>query len=79
MLDSVIKGNLFGLMVACPIGFATENCPLGKMRELSRTEQLNFFMKLSLAEAVKINNYHRGCLSERLKPDYSPRYSSNSD
>lgn len=71
MDDNTLKGYLFGLMIACPIGKPLNDCPLNMIRTKSKLEQIGYIDELSLEEAVKLSNHHRKCLFSRLKSSFS--------
>lgn len=57
-----------GLLFSCPMGKEVEGCPFSKVRKIKDIEErLEVFWKIPARQRMEMQEYHRNCMSNRLK------------
>ncbi len=56
---------LHGLLFACPMEEAKDDCPFRKFRNMSTSEAIKEFNCLSLTKKEELSTYHKACLTNR--------------
>jgi len=56
---------LHGLLFACPMEEAEDNCPFKKFRNMSTSQAIKDFNSLSIASKEELSSHHKTCLTRR--------------